>query len=148
MTQIIRFFAPIDPPKKTSQQKGLAVRKGGKRKGAPYAYTKPEVAAEYADFARIAELHKPDAPLEGPLFLRIHVTYPFPDGDSRAKHYDRLWFTGKPDMDNVCKGLQDVLEALGFFSDDKQIVWGDPRKMIGKEFGVEVELQTLTQLGE
>ena len=58
----------------------------------------------------------PRKPLDGPLVLSI--IWGFPAG----KHKSGEPCTSKPDLDNANKLLQDVMQELGFFKDDKNIV--------------------------
>lgn len=63
------------------------------------------------------------APLEGP--LKVHIVFIFsrPQRLTRKKDPDsRIWKVTKPDIDNLCKMILDLLTKAGAWEDDKQIV--------------------------
>lgn len=63
--------------------------------------------------------HKPPKPLLGPIYLSMAFVF---RGAASA------WYTEKPDDDNLCKTLQDVLVSMGWLAADKLVC----RKWIDK----------------
>ena len=57
----------------------------------------------------------PEYPIEGP--VQIFIEWRF--GLKKCKKVD--WKTTRPDLDNLEKGLLDILTALNFWNDDSQI---------------------------
>ena len=77
----------------------------------------------------------PDKPLDGPIALNI--IWGFPAG----KHKNGEPCTNKPDLDNANKMLQDVMQELGFFKDDKNIVQLNLSKIWTWHPGVMIEIK-------
>lgn len=91
------------------------------RKGDALAEAEERILPRLAPFA-------PDEPLEGPLRAELRMCWP--TGGEHAQGEPKAT---KPDCDNVEKVLWDLMERLGFFRDDAQIVdkrvakmWADP----------------------
>lgn len=132
----LRFFAPIEPPTRTSQQKGL-------NKKAGRIYTKAEVTLAYGEFWRFAEDNAPAEPFTGPIEVTTRIIYAMKAKD--GTDYDLLWHPQKPDVGNVTKGLTDILDALHYFLPDDRIVCREVNeKMKGREFGIEIIIRELT----
>lgn len=72
-----------------------------------------------------AQPHKPLAPLEGP--IRCDITWYLPRPKRLCRKCDNpgpIWFTAKPDRDNLDKATLDALTMLGFWHDDAQACCG------------------------
>ena len=89
------FFMPMIPPTSTHQQQGHTVDKHGVHHF--YKRNNGEAEAKLA-----AHLMK--------------WCYP-----RKAKHQDGEPYTNKPDVDNLCKALFDIMTKLHYWGDDKQI---------------------------
>lgn len=95
-----------------------------------------------ASLALYARRHCPDPPLEGPLRVSYVVTYPY-----LKRHTKRERAAGpipkdaRPDVDQLAKQLNDVLEAVGFFRDDGQIAQLHVSKRWGAMPGVWVAVE-------
>ena len=67
----------------------------------------------------------PDGPLSGPVEVRVSAIYAAPASWSRRKREDalndRVRPTGRPDVDNLAKGVMDALNGIAY-ADDSQIV--------------------------
>ena len=108
----IDVFVRIEPqpPKVTYQQKKFGgVAKDGKT---PIFYEPPRLASARALLASLLKKVAPEYPLEGA--IRMEVTWVFrgPAG----------YYLKTPDCDNLQKLLQDVMTALRFWNDDKQVM--------------------------
>ena len=71
-------------------------------------------------FSKQIQRHKPDKPLEGPLWLRMTFAFPLNKGDKRKS----LPHPVKPDWDNLPKTICDIMTREGFWHDDSQVVFG------------------------
>lgn len=64
----------------------------------------------------------PRVPLSGPIRANYRVLFAYPKrmpGSIRRAHY--IPHPGPPDPDNLAKQISDVLQATGFFVDDRQV---------------------------
>lgn len=105
-------------PRGTSQEKGTSFQ-GGRI----HHYTKKSVRemrqiykeAIVADLASRGQLTQPH--FKGPVMLCVDFFY-----HTSKKKDDLKWKETKPDLDNMVKLLQDVLDELGFFEvGDQQV---------------------------
>lgn len=73
--------------------------------------------------------HRPDAPLDGPIFVSINLFFPRPKRLMRKCDPDEaIWMTSKPDRDNCDKAILDALTQDGWWHDDAQVCDGFVRK--------------------
>jgi len=123
---IIEFVVgPIKPKAKQSVRFG----KGG-------AF-KPKVMRDWEKkFAKLIRPHRPPKPLSVPLRVDIVAIYPRPKymqfkyKKTGLYKYPKgmIWFASRPDIVNLRKPVEDVMEDEGFYEDDKQIVMGTTAK--------------------
>ena len=85
--------------------------------------------AQRLDEIRLSVLmrpHKPENPMTGPIRMHLVVDFPIPPSKSKAWKLDALRGihrpTGRPDLSNVIKHVEDILQSQGFFINDSQIV--------------------------
>lgn len=114
------IYLPIDPPTRTAQQKGVRVVHGH-----PQFFEKKEVSEAKAVLKDLLLKFVPDETIKGP--VRIEVTFAF--GTTVRKKIRDEYRTTRPDLDNLFKGLADVLCELGFLEDDSIIVSLSLRKL-------------------
>ena len=107
------IYLPIDPPTATAQQKGLRVVNGH-----PQFYEKQNVKDAKKYLGMYLKKFAPKEPYTGA--LRMDVTFAFATKDS--KKIEQEYRSTRPDIDNLYKGLADLLCDLGYFKDDAQIV--------------------------
>lgn len=82
-----------------------------------HVYT-PEKTRDYEDKVRtLYALHKYGQPMQGPVRLSINAVFKLPKA---KQHQAGKPYTGKPDIDNVVKCIQDALNGLAY-EDDKQV---------------------------
>ena len=100
-----------NPPTRTAQQKGLTVRGG-------YAhfYEKKSVTQAKSALAWKLKKYVPSEPISGAISIMIEWDFEL------KKQKVPAWKTTRPDLDNLEKGLLDVMTDLGFWNDDAQIV--------------------------
>lgn len=132
---MIRFTIPIDPPKVTFQDKCLGVRYGK-----PYMYESQKLKEAKASLRAYIVRFKPAEPMTGPLKMSVYWKFKY----ASAKKEE--WMTLKPDLDNMNKMLQDILQDLGFFKDDSQIVILQTVKTRHKQPLISVALEELDPL--
>ena len=87
--------------------------------------------------------HVPSEPMQGPLYLHVIAYMPIPKSKSarwvlKAKTGEERP-TGKPDVSNILKNVEDVMTGT-FFRDDKQIVRAVVEKWYGDPARYEIEL--------
>jgi Holliday junction resolvase RusA-like endonuclease len=99
-----------NPPTRTAQQKGVSVRGGH-----AHFYEKASVRQAKDELAWKIKPFAPAEPYHGPIALTIHWAFEL----KRVKF--PFWKTTRPDLDNLEKGLLDVMTGLGFWDDDSQI---------------------------
>ena len=130
----MEFFIAMNPPTSTAQMKQVRVVKNK-----PVFYDPAPVKEARKQLIGHLILHRPDAPLEGPLALT--VMWLFPKGRS---HKNGEWRTTKPDTDNLQKLLKDCMTKCQFWKDDAQVV----REFVEKRWsdepcGIYIEIQEL-----
>lgn len=103
-------FAPVACPRPRIAMRG----------GYPTAYYPPKYKAFKQDVKAYLEKHYPDVKYdEGPLHVSYDFIFPRPKSLFRKKDLDkRIKHTKKPDLDNLVKSVNDVLEDAGILSND------------------------------
>jgi Holliday junction resolvase RusA-like endonuclease len=90
---------------------------------------------------------KPLNPLTGPLSLRVTAIMPIPKGKSKKwlqmANDDDVFPTTKPDASNILKHLEDVMQSMRFFEDDKQLVTVNLKKRYGDNPGYSIVLDEM-----
>lgn len=105
------FFMDMMPPTATRQQQGHTVDK----KGVHHFYKRGNGEAE-AKLTAYLSKHIPEKPFGSAVQLIVKWCYPL-----RAKHHNGEPYTNKPDADNLCKSLLDIMTKLNYWNDDKQV---------------------------
>ena len=129
-----------EPDRITAQEKGETVKVAfvnGKKQYRIHHYEKAEVAAAKTKLAWQLKPYKPKEPITGA--VAVHISWYF--GTDKKKDYYQPKLT-KPDVDNMAKGLLDVMTHMNFWADDNQVCeltlmkfWA-PRE----EAGIELEI--------
>lgn len=130
----MEFFIAMKPPTVTAQEKKVTVVKGK-----PVFYDPAPVKEARSAFIAYLAPHRPTAPLDGPLSLRVLWLFP------RGNHENGEWRCTKPDTDNLEKMLKDCMTKVGFWHDDAQVA----REIIEKRWadepsGIYIEVEELT----
>lgn len=128
---MIRFEIPFAIAPKQADRSQLRYRGTGKSRQ-PYIHhhQSDKVLTNANNVAALVAPHRPDIPLEGPLCMELRFLSPFPKS-ARARDRKRgwAWHWTKPDLTNLVKQLEDVLEQAGFFRNDSQIA----RRVVQKQ---------------
>lgn len=107
---VIHIRIEGQPSKTTQQQKGETIINGH-----IHHYEKASVRAAKDALRWQLKPYVPKEPLSGPIFLKIEWRFEL----KRCKH--RTWKVTRPDLDNLEKGLLDVLTDMRFWGDDAQV---------------------------
>lgn len=102
----------------------------------------PKKVKSNADTLRLyARKYRPKVPLEGPLVMRLVFLWSWPKKIGKKKReLGRIPRETKPDFDNCCKQICDVLQHAGFYKNDAQLVDVRVRKFWSDQCGVRVRL--------
>ena len=99
-----------NPSSVTQQQKGETIIKGR-----IHHYEKKNVRESKDALRWQLKPYVPKEPLGGPIALKIEWRFEL----KRCKR--RFWKVTRPDLDNLEKGLLDVLTDMNFWNDDSQV---------------------------
>lgn len=108
------------PPKHTAQASNKILKT---KDGKYFIGKKSDSKAKQTqnDLISLLYPYRPQKPLEGALKLEIKWVYPFRKSESKKNRTGELYCYTRPDVDNLCKLLFDVMTRLGFWLDDSQI---------------------------
>lgn len=126
-----RFFLPMLPPTSTHQQVGHTIDKQGRHR----FYQRGNGEAEAKLTAHLMK-HIPEQPYSGAIRVVVKWCYP-----RKAKHQNGEPYTNKPDVDNLCKALFDIMTRLHYWNDDKQIYSAVVEKFWADVPGVFVKIE-------
>lgn len=126
MARVVQAFVPVEPPTVTHNDLVAYVRANGR----PGIRKSDRLrGAEDALLPRLASLAPSSGPLSGP--LRVTVRWCFRAAATR--HAQGEPHVCRPDMSNMLKTLEDVMQRAGVIADDSMIVeerlskaWMDP----------------------
>lgn len=107
----MEFFMDMIPPTATHQQQGHIVD----RHGVHHFYRRADGETEAKLIAYLSK-HIPEQPFIGAVQVTVKWCFPL-----KAKHKNGEPYTNKPDVDNLCKSLFDIMTKLHYWKDDKQI---------------------------
>lgn len=128
----IEFFIPVRVlPKQSFRAAGRS------------GYTDPRIKANAEELAYYAGRYAYEFPLEGP--LRVELVFQFPWRNSDKKRQKARPKDTRPDCDNLCKQVCDVLQACGFYNDDAQLADVHIRKVWTDYEGVQVYLEQMCE---
>jgi len=125
---------------------GVPVGKGRPRFARMGSAVRTYTPAKTAGYERLVGLRAAAAmagrePFGGAVELTVEIRMPVPTSWPRAKREAALrgtsWPTGKPDVDNVVKAVEDGMAGV-VFADDKQVVSIVARKLYHATPGVDV----------
>ena len=102
MKNQISFFHDFEPPTTTFQSRNSQWR------------PTPAARKAAATWQAVLEQYKPAEPLKGPIALHIEIFF-------KGRSDETFRHTGKPDLDNLLKGVLDICTKLGYWEDDAQV---------------------------
>lgn len=118
------------PPTSTHQERGCTIVNGKRR-----YYDRGNGDAEQKLHVYLAQ-HIPDQPFTGPIQVITKWLFPI-----KGKHSNGEPYTNKPDADNLCKSLYDIMTKLGYWKDDKQIYSSITEKFWAERSGIYVRIE-------
>ena len=128
----LSFFAPMKAiPGSTKQEHGANHKTGKYYSHAGWREAEEKIRAALLPF-------RPAGLLTGPLSLK--VVWSYPAGKSHRTGDPKV---SRPDLDNLQKGLQDIMQSLGFFANDGAIVHLDAAKAYGEHAGIYIRITEL-----
>jgi crossover junction endodeoxyribonuclease RusA len=110
---MISLWIDGEPPKATSQQKGIYIRAGK-----PFFFTKGKVQAAKMYYVRHMLQHAPKNPLETPQSVEVLFSFPYTADDKRKKTIGYVPHSKRPDLDNLVKLLMDAMTTSKWIVDD------------------------------
>ena len=118
-------------PSRSTHQAALRVmrRKGGGFFVGKYAKSGAKLWAK--ELAAKMAPYRPKEPLRGPVCVEIAWVFPYPSSTPDKKRLELSWRMQRPDLDNMEKGVLDLLTSEGFLVDDSQVVFKLTTKMNG-----------------
>ena len=134
MQKEIDIFLPMARIPSATQQ----THKVSTRSGKPQFYEPQELKTARLLFRDLLARRKPEAPLDGPVELRVVFSYPPSD-----LHPWGTWKTSRPDTDNLIKMLKDEMTKLGFWMDDAQVCSETTMKVYGRLSGILIQIWEL-----
>jgi len=141
----MEIFVSCNPPKSTAQASLRIITPKGKK---PFIgkYSSSKAKAVEAMFRDLFDspLLKPTVPYSGPIKVSVTWIYPWRSTERKKnKIYGLLSCTTRPDIDNLCKTLFDILTKIGYWSDDSIIADLRFRKYWGDEPGIGIKIEDL-----
>ena len=145
---MIDVFIRCMPPRTTAQQKRATVTKHGKLR-----FFKPAAMVRHEEtWGSLLSRHTPDAPLDGPLAIRIRMVYPHLRSTPKRDRHLLIPKTTKPDAGNAAKAIEDMLTTMRFITDDALVADLRIQKLHGPDDAVGIGIRIipfdLSQMGE
>lgn len=132
----LHIFIQCNPPKSTAQERKVRMQ-GGRA----MFYDPPNLRAAKETLAAFLKPFTPAEPFTCPVRLAVQWRFSYGKG-----HKDNEYKRTRPDLDNLHKGLQDVMTKLGYWADDNLVVEVWSQKIYHKSKpGINIEI---TPLGE
>ena len=127
-----QFFIRCIPPKSTAQGSAMIMRR---RDGSQFVGKAADSKGARAkrDLMTLFSMHRPEKAYSGPVSLDVQWVYPWRKSEPKKNRAGGYRYCDKrPDIDNLCKLLLDVMTTLDYWGDDGQVArlsfekaWGD-----------------------
>ncbi len=116
----MKFVINCIPPKHTAQASNTILKT---KDGRYFVGKKSSSNAKQAqnELMWLFNSHKPPQPISEPISLEVKWVYPFRKTEPKKNRIEGLPCVTRPDCDNLCKMLLDVMTRLGFWVDDSII---------------------------
>lgn len=85
--------------------------------------------------------HKPQTPYNCPIRLSVKWLYPFRKNEPKKNRIEELPCITRPDCDNLCKLLLDIMTRLGFWVDDSIIYNLEFTKAYSENPRIEIKIE-------
>ena len=139
----MKFTIQISP-KAQKRARSRAVKSGDRT--FTMTYTDKDQRTEQNRLMALMYEHRPPEPLQGAIALGVRAYLPIPK--SKPKKWQAAAMAGeirpttKPDIDNLAKNIEDVMNGV-FFVDDRQIVTLSVEKWYGEPARWEISLESI-----
>lgn len=130
------FFMPMIPPTTTHQEKQVTIVEGK-----PVFYEPAELKAARAKLTAHLGQHVPAKKYNSALRVVVKWLFPIPDG---SKHYDGEWKITRPDTHNLNKLPFDIMEDLGFWTNDAIVASEIIEKFWASKPGIYIRIEELS----
>ena len=133
----IRIRSADVPPTATAQHKGAYIKDG-----AIHFFKKSDVVASELDWYHIVRPYRPERPLDGPLYIRICLAWPYTAATPKRIQARRavVFHDRRPDLDNLLKSLLDVLTRASVIAEDARISILLAAKVRAPKGGVSIDI--------
>lgn len=142
MQEVLQFFIPMkNPPRVTYQQKQINLELSCQKRR-PIFFEPERLQRARAELTNLFAEHVPEKPYDN-VPLHCTVKWFFPTKDKR--HKDGDWKKTAPDTHNMNKLVFDVMEDLGFWTNDGLVSSETIQKFWVKESlpGIYVRIEVL-----
>ena len=137
----VAFFEACNPPQSSHHAKKIVHIGGHARLG-----DKPELEAAKNFWDALFIMHRPPAPLKGPLSFNVVLRWPWLTKDSKkVRASGAVRHHTKPDLSNMIKTIEDSLGRCAYFTNDSQIVYVEMSKWRGDSPGIWIEIEELSE---
>lgn len=110
----LAFTIRCNPPKQTAQSVSRIFRR---KDGTPFIGKKNNTSK--GELFCLLKDHIPEKPFTGPVELTIDWCYAWRTSEPKKnRKLGYRYCTTKPDVDNICKQLNDCMTRLGYWTDD------------------------------
>ena len=135
------------PPTFTAQHKGFYYDKARDR---PVFYDRPEMAAAKEAWrnALLAMRSQFATPAAGAVRLTVALEWPWPKSMPKWRRASASPKVSAPDLDNILKGLLDVMTAMEFWTDDSQVAEIHAAKRYAERGAVRLKIVELVEVRE
>lgn len=130
-------------PSRATHQSALRVMK---RRGGGFfvgKYAKSGAKKWSNELAEKLRPFKPPRPFSEPVHIDVIWVFDYPKSTPQKNREKYSWRMKRPDLDNMEKGVLDLLTKEGFFLDDSQIVSKFTAKMEGTEPCIIIRIRPL-----
>lgn len=112
----------------------------GMRGSRPCSFQDPKVIRNADALAALMLPHRPESPLVGPIKESVRFVYPWLKKHPNKVRAGFLEKDTRPDIEQLLKQLNDVMERMGFFDNDAQVAVVEASKVFGPTPLVQIEL--------
>lgn len=132
-------------PSRSTHQASLRIIRTRSGKSFIGKYSKSSAKQWTSELALLLTPFKKQNALEGALRVCIAWVFPHNKGTSKALLNKTIWKTTRPDLDNMEKGILDVLTEVGIISDDGLICSKETMKMHGAEPKIIIQIFSIDE---
>jgi Holliday junction resolvase RusA-like endonuclease len=129
----MKFWIDCIPPKSTHQASAIIMRNKATGKQFVGMSQSSKGKKVQQELMSLFAPHRPEKPYKGPIYLQIKWVYDWRKSETKkTRKLGRLPCDTRPDVDNICKIILDIMTRLAYWHDDSQVAqlhfskeWGD-----------------------